>query len=488
MALNRNLFRNIRSQMNQYEATTGRKVSQQTMQAMLEAELAAQYARASEDARFELSKKEQERLEKSDVERLALDKRRLEAEQGLARERINLERESGQKTEERLSEQIKAEKRAAAISGATQLASTGFQGYSAYKWWTAPKPGTPGTGTNPPSAGGATISDKIRSGVESARSLFRGTESPTSPIAKSSSPSSTIDTGVPSAPSPQSSMIGGGAYTPEPTGASTMAGNGPAVNMPSLSSSSAGQISAVSPAAFAPIPSSGTSFYTGSSGITTAYQGATAPGGGVVAMPTSTTAAPSAGGASLSQAAGPAAAAATAIGTGVESMRSAQGKTWGESRTVADKTAKVATQVTPWNDESKAGMVANVLTVPISATVGAIKMVENVIKPITGGRVICTELVRQGHMEPWLLELDIKSCEKFIDADTYKGYRAWADWVVDKMKAKPWWVVWIAKPLALAWSYESAHKVDPQVKGSLLGKFLRLVGIPVCRFIGKRCE
>ncbi len=176
---------------------------------------------------------------------------------------------------------------------------------------------------------------------------------------------------------------------------------------------------------------------------------------------------------------------AVAIGEGQEAMRSAQGKSWGESNTVSEKAAKGATQITPWNDESKAGQALNVLTAPISATVGVIKQVEGIVNTVTGGSIICDELCRQGYLPRKIVKLDGEHRRKHIDRATYRGYIAWATPVVALMRRSAL-VTLVIAPIGRAWAYEMASRMDYHIKGSLLGKLLLKIGVPICRWLGQR--
>lgn len=414
--LNKDIFRRIRTQAAQYEATTGRKISQANLNALYEAELSAQLTRSGEEARLGLEVKQEERLAGGQAQELDIKR-----------------------------EEVKATKSAAKLQGAVNLASTGAQTYMVGKYLGGPAKGGPQA---PPTSPGTY--ESIKSGVTGARDYFTGTTTP---------PPSNV--GV----TPTGELTG---YGPAKTELSPITGEPVSPTNPAWGTGTVAAAGA-SPALYG---------VEGANYINTMALRSSAEAGVVGA---GATGAPTAG-MTAAQTGGLAVTGAIAVGTGVEAMRKAQGQEgYGKG---SEAVAKVATKITPWNDESKAGMVLNVLTAPISATVGAVQMIENIVKPITGGRVICTELVRQGYMPQWLLYLDIKSCKKYIDEDTYNGYRYWADAVVRSMQ-KHIWVTKIVKPLALAWSYESAHLVAPKIKGSYFGKFLRFIGIPLCRFIGR---
>ena len=95
-----------------------------------------------------------------------------------------------------------------------------------------------------------------------------------------------------------------------------------------------------------------------------------------------------------------------------------------------------------------------------------------------GGTVICTELHRQGIMSDEIFEAD-KAFGKRQDLETLKGYHSWAIPLSNLMR-KSKLVTWIITPIAMAWADNMAGKPN------VLGVFLNKIGIPICRFIGKR--
>lgn len=114
-------------------------------------------------------------------------------------------------------------------------------------------------------------------------------------------------------------------------------------------------------------------------------------------------------------------------------------------------------------------------------------VIGGVVGATSGGKVICSELVRQGKLNPVIAYLDGVHRERYIDDDTYQGYVAWAIPVVKYMQHDIYGpiVTFLIKPFAKAWAYEMASRVDISRKGSLLGKLLKITGEPVCRLIGR---
>lgn len=120
---------------------------------------------------------------------------------------------------------------------------------------------------------------------------------------------------------------------------------------------------------------------------------------------------------------------------------------------------------------------------PVGGLVGgAIGVVFDLVEDAS---IICTELNRQGYLPDVILALDTIHGKRNIDCYTYIGYRHWADTIVKWMQ-KSKLVTRIVKPFARAWAYEMASRIDSGVKGNLLGKVLLKVGVPICRYIGKK--
>lgn len=99
------------------------------------------------------------------------------------------------------------------------------------------------------------------------------------------------------------------------------------------------------------------------------------------------------------------------------------------------------------------------------------------------GSVICTELVKQGWASTQLLEYDAEYRQKYISDSVYSGYMKWAPIVVKLMQNVPF-VSYLVAPFGLGWMKEMAHRLHPEIKGSIVGKLLLRVGIPFCRFLG----
>jgi len=120
-----------------------------------------------------------------------------------------------------------------------------------------------------------------------------------------------------------------------------------------------------------------------------------------------------------------------------------------------------------------------------------------------GGKIICTKLYELG-----LLSEDIYLADQAFGAelvktspDIYNGYRAWAEIVVDWMdgqgpKMMPWmsdekfsqaakqWSTSWAQDIATPWANEMAYKMGKKESGSITGKLITAVGVPICKAVG----
>ena len=94
------------------------------------------------------------------------------------------------------------------------------------------------------------------------------------------------------------------------------------------------------------------------------------------------------------------------------------------------------------------------------------------------GTVICTELHRQGIMSDEVFETD-KSFGKKQDIETIAGYHTWAIPLANLMR-KYKIVTWVITPIAMAWAEDMAGGKN------MFGKILNKIGIPICRFIGRK--
>lgn len=106
---------------------------------------------------------------------------------------------------------------------------------------------------------------------------------------------------------------------------------------------------------------------------------------------------------------------------------------------------------------------------------------------IGGGKVICTELHRQGFISTRILGLDAAYAHQTIDRNTFRGYWLWSEPYVRLMQNEVYGNIftWLIKPFGIAWAYHLAHQLDEEIPDSKLGWFLQSLGVPICRQLGK---
>ena len=103
------------------------------------------------------------------------------------------------------------------------------------------------------------------------------------------------------------------------------------------------------------------------------------------------------------------------------------------------------------------------------------------------GKVICTELHRQGKLDDATMAADKKFGENVAQNDphTMIGYHCWALPIVRQMR-KSKIITFIVSLLALPWAREMYFRQTGNGRGSYRGRVLMAFGIPVCRFMGRR--
>jgi hypothetical protein len=103
------------------------------------------------------------------------------------------------------------------------------------------------------------------------------------------------------------------------------------------------------------------------------------------------------------------------------------------------------------------------------------------------GKVICTELHRQGKLDDATMAADKEFGEMVAENDphTMAGYHLWAKPIVRLMQ-KSKIITWLVALLALPWAREMFLRQTGSGRGSWRGRILMRLGIPVCRFIGRR--
>ena len=94
--------------------------------------------------------------------------------------------------------------------------------------------------------------------------------------------------------------------------------------------------------------------------------------------------------------------------------------------------------------------------------------------------VLCSELVRQGGLDAKIVDEEWAYIQKIITHEEYMGYRVIADPLV-KIMQKSKTFTWIIAPFIRAFAYEMASRVNKDIKGSVLGKAILSLGLPLCR-------
>lgn len=102
---------------------------------------------------------------------------------------------------------------------------------------------------------------------------------------------------------------------------------------------------------------------------------------------------------------------------------------------------------------------------------------------LSGSSVICTELYRQGYIPKMVYDAEIRYATTNVSQYTYIGYRLWADWVVRKMRNSSK-LTKLVSYIALPYIYHCASKVEPKVKGSVIGGVIGAMGVPICHLLG----
>lgn len=99
-----------------------------------------------------------------------------------------------------------------------------------------------------------------------------------------------------------------------------------------------------------------------------------------------------------------------------------------------------------------------------------------------GGKVICTELFKQGLLDPVWYRAD----EKFaaiVPANVRIGYLMWAQPTVLLMRKSHMFTKTVSF-LAIPWAKQMAYEMGATDEGSKFGKILMYIGMPVCGVLG----
>ncbi len=146
-------------------------------------------------------------------------------------------------------------------------------------------------------------------------------------------------------------------------------------------------------------------------------------------------------------------------------------KEWGAAETIGTRTAEGAV----------IGSAILGVGTAIGATVGAIVGVVEVAKDES---VICTELNRQGYLSDRIYEMDAEYANREVSPEEYSGYRVLADPIVEKMR-KSRTFSWVVSLLGVPTATEMASRVDPSIRGTIIGKVMLFIFLPICRRIGQ---
>lgn len=124
--------------------------------------------------------------------------------------------------------------------------------------------------------------------------------------------------------------------------------------------------------------------------------------------------------------------------------------------------------------------------------------------PSGGGKIICTKLYELGYLPKEIYELDQEFGKILVEKspDTYYGYIAWAQTVVDWMEGNgPQCMFWIRDPekrkqaqvylstkwareIATPWASHMAYLMGNENEKNAAGRVLMAVGKPICKVIG----
>jgi hypothetical protein len=94
--------------------------------------------------------------------------------------------------------------------------------------------------------------------------------------------------------------------------------------------------------------------------------------------------------------------------------------------------------------------------------------------------VLCSELVRQGKLDAEIVDDEWSYIKQIITYQEYMGYRVIADPLVNLMQKSKLFTLFMT-PLIRGFAYEMASRVNPEIEGSKLGKFILWFGRPLCR-------
>ena len=103
---------------------------------------------------------------------------------------------------------------------------------------------------------------------------------------------------------------------------------------------------------------------------------------------------------------------------------------------------------------------------------------------MAGDKVICTQTMHQGLLCPVILKAD-EAYGRTLPKEVMRGYHSWGRPVARTMKEFPI-LTYILAPFSRAWAHEAAFRYNGSGESNLLGRFLLKIGIPFCKFLGRR--
>lgn len=109
--------------------------------------------------------------------------------------------------------------------------------------------------------------------------------------------------------------------------------------------------------------------------------------------------------------------------------------------------------------------------------------VGNIVGSVLPGRVVCTELLRQGLIDKALLRAELAHTKAHIPPVTMEGYWVWAVPLVRLMK-KSRLATKLIRPIAVWRAEEIGYQMGVRAKPHYRGKAVRLIGESLCWMIG----
>ena len=131
-----------------------------------------------------------------------------------------------------------------------------------------------------------------------------------------------------------------------------------------------------------------------------------------------------------------------------------------------------------------ASHVAKSIFTPLLGPIGG--AVAGFVGGALGGRVICNELMKQGLLSKEDVILDYRFTRDYLTPQHVNGYHLWAVWVVKQMRKGRMVSFW--KYIAQSRANEIAYIYGKKDKPDYVGKAIRIIGEPVCWFLGLFCK